>query len=46
MKAENVLPNRAELERRGRLLAFFSVARNSLEAIILRSKTCCDRACH
>lgn len=35
MKAENVLPeNQAELERRGRLLAFFTIGWNSLEAII------------
>jgi divalent metal cation (Fe/Co/Zn/Cd) transporter len=35
MKAENVLPdNRTELERRGRLLAFFTIGWNSLEAII------------
>lgn len=34
MKAENVLPGRAELERRGRLLGFFTIGWNSLEAIV------------
>jgi divalent metal cation (Fe/Co/Zn/Cd) transporter len=34
MKAENALTNRAELERRGRWLAFFTVGWNSLEAVV------------
>jgi divalent metal cation (Fe/Co/Zn/Cd) transporter len=34
MKAENVLSSRIELERRGRLLGFFTIGWNSLEAIV------------
>jgi divalent metal cation (Fe/Co/Zn/Cd) transporter len=34
MKAENALTNRAELERRGRWLAFFTIGWNSLEAVV------------
>ncbi len=34
MNAENALPDRLQLERRGRLLAFFTVGWNSLEAIV------------
>jgi len=34
MNAENALPDRLQLERRGRLLAFVTVGWNSLEAIV------------
>lgn len=34
MKAENVLPSRIELERRGRWLGIFTIGWNSLEAVV------------